>query len=257
LFGAIMAAQKIQSGDPNLWQCQQLRLTAFTTSLELDVKQSWWNHLFGSTAENINYDKKQFLHQETGVLDENPFSLRMQPGRIDWNYVARHEPSELMEGIPTLGFFPNVLGNFSPLMLKWLENCPEVKRLAFGTVLLQPTADHVSAYETLGKYLRSVEVDPNATDFNFQINRRRISKVGIPNLAINRLTRWSALRMEVHIRTGTGSELAPANRYAARLDLDINTAQEFKGALPSDRHSALYRELVELGREITVSGEIP
>lgn len=253
-----MPSQKIQSGDPNLWQCQHLRVTAFPTKLELDVQQSWWNDLFGTTAEKITDDKKQFLHQETGTLEGNPFILKMQPGRIDWNYVARQELSELMEGIPALGPFLNTLEYFSPLMLKWLGNCPELKRLAFGAVLLQPAADHVSAYESLGKYLRSVEVDPNTTDFNFQINRRRVSKVGIPSLEINRLTRWSALKMGVQITAPTGSELAaPAYRYAARLDLDINTVQEFEGPLPSNKHAGLYHELVELGREIAANGEIP
>ena len=251
-----MRSEKIHNSDPNLWQGQLVRLTAFPTKLELDVQQSWWNDLFGDTAEKINYDKKQFLHQETGTLEGNPLILKMQPGRIDWHYVARQELSELMEGIPALGPFLHVLEYFSPLMLKWLGKCPELKRLAFGAVLLQPAADHASAYESLGKYLRSVQVDPNTTDFNFQINRRRASKVGIPNLEINRLTRWSALKMGVHITDPTGGGLRPAERFAARLDLDINTSQEFAGPLPSDKHAALYQELVELGREITANGEI-
>src|SRR5436190_1193852 len=69
-----------------------------------------------------------------------------------------------------------------------------ITRLAFGAVLAQPTEDRHSGYVQIAKYLPSIRLDVDgSSDFLFQINRPRPSRVGIENLLINRLARWSVL----------------------------------------------------------------
>jgi hypothetical protein len=45
--------------------------------------------------------------------------------------------------------------------------------------------------------------------------------------------------------------------YACRLELDINTDAAFPNVLPKERLASIFRELVELAKEITARGDNP
>jgi hypothetical protein len=45
-------------------------------------------------------------------------------------------------------------------------------------------------------------------------------------------------------------------QIAVRLDLDINTTADFSSELPSEQLPKIFRELIELGREIAREGDV-
>ena len=65
--------------------------------------------------------------------------------------------------------------------------------------------------------------------------------------------------MQVQLRAGiVGSSIQkdiPLEFSGCSLDLDINTSQDRKDVLPSDRLSAIWHELAFLGTEIATDGD--
>jgi hypothetical protein len=243
-------------GSYDLWQVQNLRLTVFVTKATIETQQ-WWENIFGTPAEKITTQPKQFLHQEEGPLENARMSLNINPGRIDWRLTATENLPELIKHIPTISSFSDALTIFIPAMSTWLRLWPPLKRIAFGAQLIQPTEGHSSAYQLLNRYLHSVKVDPRSSDFSYQINFRRDSRLQIPGLAINRLMRWNALRMQLELMAGNTPLEPTAARYACGLEIDTNTIPEFNTEILAERYPELFNELVDLAKEIAAKGEIP
>jgi hypothetical protein len=160
-----------------------------------------------------------------------------------------------------------VLPPFKELMRRWLVDCPPLQRLAFGAVLYLPVEDKMKGYSQLSAYL-GLELDPeNSGDFLYQINRRRRSGCGVPNLEINRLSKWTWLQLGLRASDGEQPwlEIRPS---VCLLELDINTALDFReplsgksyvpfrGPLPRESYVPLFDELVSFAEEIAVKGDV-
>ena len=163
--------------------------------------------------------------------------------------------------LPLIGPFPKSLESFVPLMRNWLNSCLPVVRVAFGAILLQPVKTQQEGYQLIAEYLPSVKLSPGeSSDFSYQINRPRDSKTGIPNLRINRLTKWSVAQYferRVPMAPGAIRHFDSEVRLDCRLELDINTAPDFQEDLPSGELSRIFEELVALGEEIATKGDLP
>jgi len=186
------------------WQAQSVRLTAFPVKPEIELQQSWWKELFGQDPDNVTSQPKQLARLEEGSLDSGLMVLKIQPGRINWQYGARLDVAEALKQIPTVSNFPDILQLFTPLIEKWFAICPGLERMAFGAVLLQHVEGLPEGYKVLGEYLRDVRVDPQTSDFGYQINKRRECISGIQGLQINRLMNWSVVGMKLELVAGSG-----------------------------------------------------
>ena len=173
--------------------------------------------------------------------------------------MAPEEPA--VGGIPELGAMTDALSVFREAMDRWLakEQALPMLRLAFGAVLVMPVSNREEGYRQLSDYL-PFGLDPDgSSDFSYRINRPRESAVLGSELRINRLSTWT-----VGVWTSAAISLAPSGlppkpvdqRYACRLQLDINTSPVFPGELPQDRVPALFEELIELGTEIAANGDV-
>ena len=200
-------------------------------------------------------------HISQGTYANGKLILTIHPLRVEWRYIPSEDTSVLQGEIPVLGPFLEQADMFHKLSNQWFQskNCPPLVRLAFGAEMVLPVDNHVEGYHLLSSYL-PFEVDGvNSSDFRYQINRRRDSKMGIPDLKINRLSKWSILRVQAQI----GSPAAPTavrqlpDLYACNLELDINTTPDFDGELQPDDCSRIFNELIELGKEIAQEGDIP
>lgn len=246
------------------WLAQTLRLTAFPSPVAEIADPTWWNDLVGEPPETRVSHPRKGEQREEGLFEGEKLTLRVQPTRIDWLFASADDQERQLEGIPTVGPFLDSVDIFFSLMRHWfeLEACPAVQRLAFGAVLLQPVENREAGYRKLSPYLPFVELDPKgSSDFSYQINRPRDSKLRIPDLTINRLSKWSVATMR-----GVGLSLSPASVvdyalgeafFACRLELDINTAQDFQEEISPEQLPAVFQELVDLGREIASEGDIP
>jgi hypothetical protein len=178
--------------------------------------------------------------------------------RIDWLAIPDDPQDKLW-----IGPFQNSLDSFLELMARWFKITPPTKRLAFGTVLNFPVEDRRSGYNLIAKYLPHITLDPEgSSDFLYQINRPRESKTGIPGLRLNRLTKWSVARrgigqIELSVNEPRASYFPTSESYTCRLELDINTIPDYQGDLPSDQLYSIFQEMVDLGKEIVIKGDIP
>jgi len=234
-------------------------MTAFPTPDAEVIGQDWWTPVVGELPEQRVDQPRTGEKQEIAEYKNGQLILQTQPIRINWLYQVNDDPLQEAAAISTLGIFSDALADFHELMNKWflLDSSPAVSRLAFGAILLQPIGDIRKGYETLSSYLPFLSLDPiNSSDFLYQINRRRETTTQIPNLKINRLTKWSVLRTQLTVSAlRTAARVSEA--FACRLELDINTAPEFEGEFRKEQLVEIFDELVKLGVEIAEKGDIP
>ena len=242
------------------WQAAGLRLTAFPGVPSGISGEAWWEEVVGQPPEQTTRQRSGEV-QVVGLLGSGKLVLSIDLVRIDWRLLSVEEGLTLSDSVASLGTFSQTIEEFLSLMSKWLDSREhEVNRLAFGAELLLPVENHSDGYRHLSSYLHSVNLDPEgSSDFLYQINRSRVSQTGVSDLRINRLTKWSVGKLGriVLLPNGHIMELAGAERYFCRLELDINTAQDFNGTLPRDKLVVVFQELVDLSKEIAMKGDVP
>lgn len=248
------------------WKVETVRLTTFPAVVADFSSTQWWQRATGDPPESRTIQPRLGALHEIGPIKGGlcNLSLECQPQRVDWLFSPIIEDPVLTE-FPTFSDLPGALDVLKELLDRWLPESPSTVRLAFGAVLIQPTESKNTGYELLKRYLPAVQLDPdNSSDFTYQINRARASK-SIKNLAINRLSKWSAIRLSgMMVQLGT-AEGQPAAKIlhsgrelsACRLELDLNTSPNFEGTLPMELLRDLVDELIALGVEITVDGDRP
>jgi hypothetical protein len=244
------------------WQVEAIRLTGFPLPLSEIDPSGWWVNVVGEPPETESSRPKVGLYKREGSFDGKRLALDVQLGRVDWTLGPLAETSGMPpETLPVIGPFDSALSAFVPLMHNWLGLAVPMTRLAFGAVLAQPVSDRKAGYLKIAAYLPSIRLDPEtSSDFFYQINRPRDSKSGISGLRINRLTKWSVLLFQTlgvslektQMRT-TGYGVTET---ACRLELDINTLPEFSQPLPQGKLAEIFDELVDMGREIAVKGDV-
>ena len=245
------------------WDVESLRLTAFPIPASPIEDVGWWESLMGEPPEVEVVRPREGGKRMEGTFEHGRLVIQTSPARID--LLAIPSPAqEATSGFLKIGKFEQILGRFDEVMHRWLtlDSCPEIQRVAFGAVLLSPVDSKVSGYRQLAAYLPSVTIDPeHSTELFYQINRPRESATGIPDLKINRLSKWSVAQIST-----AGLVLEPARilyhdvpqgYLACRLELDINTAAERREPLPREIVSNVWQELLNLGREIVIDGDQP
>ncbi len=244
--------QPSEINDAGVWQAELLRVTAFPSAGVPVDSVNWWEHLLGQPAENRISRPREDATEEQGPFEAGRLTLGVLPFRIDWLY--NNPETEV------IGQFPEALRVFRNFVLRWLETAPQLDRLAFGAVLNRPVASRIEGYHTIAPYLSRVQLDAErSSDFLYQINRPRESRLGVPRLNLNRLSKWSvAVRMltQIGLVPVTAPQMVGTLRYACRLEMDINTVVGF-GELPSASLPMIFQELLDLGLEIAVRGDIP
>lgn len=238
------------------WQVEIFRVTAFSIDGQR-IEAGWWDKLIPEPPEARVSRPKEGINEENGPFENGKLILRTQPTRIDWQYTIDIEKPE---GMPNLGSFYHTEYGFFDIVRKWLTICNEIKRLAFGTILLYPVSNREEGYRLISDYLPYVEIDPiNSCDFLYQINRPYESKVS-PPIIINRLSKWSISRYKLFKLELSGAEkLQPTffqDSYACRLELDINNSPEGIDQLHKDKLVPIFEELFSIANEISQVGDV-
>ena len=246
------------------WDAESLRLSAFPTPASPIEDVGWWAALMGEPPEVEVVRPREGGRRKEGAFELGRLVIQTSPARIDLQAIPSHEQEATGGDFLFIGKFEQVLERFAEVMNRWLnlDSCPEIRRIAFGAVLISPVDSRVSGYRQLATYLPSVTIDPeNSTDFLYNINRPRDSAAGIPNLKINRLSKWSVAHIStaglVVESTGISYHGVPQGHFACRLELDINTAAERREPLPREEVPSVWQELLNLGKEIVIDGDQP
>lgn len=244
---------KYEFGD---WQAETLRVTVFPSPSATISQPTWWSDLTGETPENQTTRPREGVFIEQGSWGGRKLSLGMNPTRIDWVFGGIEDDSPL-------GAFRDSLNAFQELMLRWLPTCPPINRLAFGVIVRAPVENREAGYRQIATYLPHIQLDPvNSSDFLYQINRPRNSASGVNGLRINRLSKWSVgmftvIPMNFALSPSRVEVYSAPQTFSCRVELDINTSQEFPGELSQALLPQILKELIDLGHEIIREGDIP
>ncbi|MFL5240529.1 MAG: hypothetical protein ACJ8FY_00315 [Gemmataceae bacterium] len=251
-----MSANSPAPPAPDLWQANSLRVTAFPTVQHVTTPQNWWRDLVGIEPETST--QKRHERENVGIYNGCSLTLTVDLVRIQWMLTPRMgDPSTVPDQPVVLGQFLERQLEFITAINRWLGTCPPIKRLAFGSLLLQPVLDHAEGYRLLDRYLRCVDVDPESSDFMYRLNRRRRSEIGIFGPPVNRLSTWAVARIST-VAIGAvpgGTHMVQGETFACSLELDISTPAEFDGELPHDELPRVLTELAEFGVDIATDGD--
>lgn len=248
-----------EAKEESLWKVGQVRLTAFPIApLEYSLF-NWWPELTGEKPENRRELPRNGKLTEEGNFTSKKLRLNIEPGRVDWFFESSDENASQSFELPTLGKWPEAIDEFSKLVKRWskLNSLPKFRRLAFGAILSQPVNGLKEGYERLNEYLSAVQLDTgNSSDFFYQINRPRAKSTVLPEVSVNRLSKWSVSRLESGF-ISLEQMLPPVKKktfFACRLELDISTAVDYAHEL--EKLEMLYDEFVDLAIEISQRGDI-
>lgn len=242
------------------WDAEGLRLTCFLAGAAKVAEPAWWSDLVGSPPESRTSRPALGELTESGPFEGANLRLSVAPGRVDWQLIPIEKQAQLDTEIPTIGSYFDTVERFTATMKKWLPSSPAILRLAFGAVLHRVVKDRKEGYQQFQPLLHYIKLDPESSDFLYQINRRRLSSSGIPNLNINRLSKWAVMSLGRVILLQGGELIHPqvqTTAIACRLELDINTQSDLKEELPKEKVNDVFDELVTMGIEIAKEGDIP
>jgi len=244
------------------WHPGNLRATAFLRAgIE---RQNWWEEVFGGPPEARSEQPQVGTLLETGYTELGLVTLTVRPTRVDWVVAAETADGGGHEVFPVLGPMTEMFDRFQGFVFGWLgaDTCPEIVRLAFSSDLLHGVESKETGYQLLIPYLPYLQLDPEgASDFTYQINRRRDSRAELEGLRINRLARWM---VAVKAQQGAQVDLVASAlslfrgpvAFACNLYLDISTVAEAADIVASSPYRDIFGELVELGSEIAQQGDI-
>jgi hypothetical protein len=153
---------------------------------------------------------------------------------------------------------------FTPFVERLLSQKRQLRRLAFGCILLRPVAVRDEILPLLLDLLPDLRIDRSkpVRDLFYQINRPRMSRTkGGPNdLEINRLSKWSGVELRQAYISLDGSPrgfLSQPTQAAARLELDISSNVQLSRLIPNAITKPLFHEFVDLGKELATRGDHP
>jgi len=251
----------------NNWLTGKLRLTIFLhPEKQLPPTHNWWEDLVGTEPDTQTNMPKSGMHQSRGDFQykNKKFALELttKPDRVDWLLTPAKSSTE-PEEVPALGSYIDLSSYFLELMIRWLKDARvSTYRMAFGAELLLVVDDVESGYRELSRYLHKVEIDAEgSSDLLYSINRKRDSKI-LPGTVINRLSKWSIVEVYkvLFIRDPNGIEIRQKGSImntVCSLEIDINTQESRKDEIPENKQVDIFNELIELGNEIAVKGDIP
>ena len=244
------------------WEAETLRFTAFPPpSVSFEIRPLW-EQLVGHAPEEITEKPQLGFRQETGPLGDQHLFIVQQLSRVDIIFgvhPSRSASVPEMQLIST-GSYDRASSEHTPVVRRWLATAPTLGRLAYGPVLIHRVNGKEEGYRVLQRLLPRLPIDPvNSQDLFWQINRPRASAV-IPELRLNKLTRWTVIRgRRLEVVQGVGQvELVqtPLDELSAvRLETDLFT--DPARPLPSEEVMNLFDELQSLAHEIMEHGDVP
>ena len=253
-------AAAARPGSP--WLCEYLRFSALWTEPSDAAARLKWDAVVGRPPEQREEQPRIGTIREVGPVGDGlaGLELRLSPGRADWLLSPALPPDVQLTTLPNLGGIEDVLEGFRGLVFARAAAAYEAPRFALGAVVLHP-ADRDASYAELAQLVPQMKGHlAGASDFIFQINRPRRSRV-IPDVLINRLTRWTSVSFaSVRVSLSSQGEVTqrPAQPLSAtRVEIDVSTAADRQTPIPEPARAPLFNELATIMIEIVYAGDVP
>ncbi len=246
------------------WLAETVRLTAFMPNANVDNTVTWWSNAVGSEPSERLIKSAPPALRESGLLPDSFANLVVdyQAGRVDFLLLPDVNPQEIPAGLPNIGQLQGAVEKIKEIALKWLPIAPTINRLAIGLIGLQQVENKIEGYKAIQPLLHNVKLDPEgSSDFSYAINRPRQSKTPGPALIINRLSKWSVVKigfMQIPLgQTNLGGIGVSEGLSACRVELDINSAQDKAEVISTERLLLLVDEFLNLAGELMNLGDVP
>lgn len=249
------------------WAAIRLRYTLFPTDREIVHKSdALWTAISQEPPDQVRLSPRIPHYLASAPYNEGTLALEIIADRLNWHWFAEDsvETSSTEPSLRVLGDAEEMIGAFSEMLSQWFASpdLPIGSRMAFGAELAVPVDNRESGYRVLQEFLPDVTLDPvNSADFLYQINRPRVLLLGNEKIPVNRLTKWSVMRVvQGTVMIGMSPIIQQASLpevYAARLELDINTGALYQGAFDGEAQAEVFASLIKLGKEIAQEGDRP
>ncbi|MGH7203226.1 MAG: hypothetical protein ACREHC_02150, partial [Candidatus Levyibacteriota bacterium] len=160
-------------------------------------------------------------------------------------------------GLLRLGNFSEVVKKFSEINELWIKQLKikEFNRVALGTQIVYEVKDRVNGYKKLSGLLPFQLKAEEFSDFSLQINKPHKYKFISRELNINRLIKWSVLRLNFGIQSVGDPKTQhkfPDQNYCS-IVMDINTQPE-QGKFNNEDATKLINNFIKLSMEISEQG---
>jgi hypothetical protein len=246
------------------WLVQQLRFSAFVPAATPELLNTIWPLLSAEPAESDESRPREGFRRMAAPETDSMLEVVVMPGRFDIvkSQAAMAEIQPIVhfgEASPQLKAFADRIH----VLLDGIGDKVNIFRLALGVILLRPVDSREVAYEYLAKLL-NFKVDPiNSRDFLYQINYPELFTVGNKPIELNRLSKWSAMRMQhfmLQIAPNAAGEPTPSRAGLAagenyvRCEIDNSSAAEMSEELSRQSWHPILDKLIELAY-VTASGE--
>lgn len=243
------------------WEVESFRATTFhPLDSRIFERASLWQDVVGTSPQSIDSRPREGVSQHAGELDDRQLVLTARNDRTDWILRPPPEPPAPPSELPTLGDAPAAFESFRQVVGTWLEQSPNVDRLAFGAAFFSQVPDVSTAHSELSEYIKfsADAFTPGCADFLYQINRPTQSELA-PDVVINRLVRWSVTRIEtvsVALRPEREQVEHTSSHIVRRLEADINTKPDAGTHIPQGDIGKLFDELAVLARRVASEGDV-
>ena len=226
------------------WSWDLLRATLFTVDQFSDQQQlELWIKFAGCDPDQDIFQRREGIRTLSAKLPskEQSRNLTFQPTRIDFTFAPTqaNPQSDTIEDVKAFG---SQIGSL-------VSDCGiSSSRLALGVVAGCSVDSKIEGYQRLLALVPSLKFDPNGniSDLIFQFNRY-FDSISMPGLVLNRLMTWNVLRsILMQLPIVVGGVLRPIGEplsFSLRLDLDLNTAQEFQGNITGVDVKRLFDEM--------------
>jgi hypothetical protein len=245
--------------EPAMWKAINLQLITFPLDPQACLTANWWENLTG--LNEYESSKKRLERTDDGQYLNFGLKLEMDLLRVSWtrgpiasDVLTGVINDDAADGMRNLGEFNGASQEFRGIMHRWLvTECPPIYRMSFAGHLTWRQESREAAYTKLGDFL-PMKPDPQATEFLYQINRKKASAV--IDAEINRLRTWSANKFEVVY--GIEGQVAGNSfvEFGCSLRFDINNSPDpNKKPLPREKLCGLFDELLESAAQIASNGD--
>ena len=242
------------------WDVESLRFSIFFPTGATPPGSGLWEEVTGTTPESIDSRPRESVVLEVGNIGRNQLLLATQNQRLDWHIRPILTSTPRARTLMVLADVEETLPVLQKAVQCSLETVRQVHRFAFAPVLVKQAPSLNEGLRQLSKYLPDLRLGSlGGSDFIYQINRRRSSKVAAL-IQINRLAKWVVEEFQVNtlsVNPSQGARLQTTKSgFASKLTLDINTTPG-SGEVSRDTIPELFDELVMLACEVATKGDVP
>lgn len=246
------------------WRAELVRLTLFEHREKI-CTPPYWRSLTGEDPTESH--TKAGETRELGAFGPGTLIVLNRPQRFDVTIVG-DQTIKFSDGAPpppfsTVDTLSRTFDAISPALINWLQARPAIKRLALGVTLLSEVPGPDGIIADLQQHLPHIPLTGvSAQDFGYTVNRPVRSK-SVAGVEINRIRKWAGLAVQLikfQATVGLGQPVARQEDqhagFAARLEMDINTAPMPDLVLQPNQLVPLFEEFKELALQTEKEGDV-